>query len=103
MTFEELSRLVRREEATKQRLIARTSRLVNLYAFDVLEEMSAKDLAKRVLAKLGIKQDSDDPVAELETYLEGREAGNRARGDVRESGMDSADGGSLVDDYINGR
>ncbi|MHB8811689.1 MAG: hypothetical protein ACYDAE_00300 [Steroidobacteraceae bacterium] len=113
MTFEELMRNVRRDEAARQRILVRASRLVNLAAFDAAEmaEMSAKDLAKKVLQKLGIKPESDDPVKELETYLEGRDAGQRTKGVDRGgaervwrgSGIDGAEGGSLVDRYINGQ
>lgn len=98
-----VARFLRRDELRKQRILARVPRLgVNLYAIDAIEEMSAKDLAKRVLQKLGIKaDDTDDPIAALESYLEGHEAGDRARAGVRESGgMDSASG-SFMDRYLS--
>ena len=101
-TISDVARFVRKEEAQKQRLYQRSSRFVNLFAFDNIEELSARDLAKKVLAKLGIRQESDDPVRDLESYLEGREHGERERAGTRESaGMDAA-GGSFIDDYING-
>lgn len=97
-----VARFLRRDEVKRQRILARASRLgVNLYAIDAIEEMSAKDLAKHVLEKLGIKNDTDDPVAALESYLEGHDAGNRTRAGVRESGgMDSASG-SFMDRYLS--
>jgi hypothetical protein len=102
MNFQELSRKLHRDEARKHRLYTRSARLVNVFALDAVEEMTAEDLARRVLEKLGIKHDTDDPVSALESYLEGHDAGDRARRGVREhGGMDSASG-SFLDRYLSG-
>ena len=102
MNKSEIVAAVRRAEVRKQRLVQRLGPVLP-FAFDgdELAEMSGRQLARKVLAKLGIEYDTDDPVGALESYLEGHESMRRERS----GGMDAAhaaDGGSFLDSYLNG-
>jgi hypothetical protein len=72
-----IAKALRRDEATKQRLAVRVAPLG--YAFDGSEaEMSAREFAAKLLAKLGLKP-AHDPVAALDAYLTGLDIGARDR------------------------
>lgn len=99
MNNSEIIQAVRRAENRKQSLVQRLGRYLP-FAFDgdELAEMSAKQLARKALEKLGVKYDTDDPVRALLSYLEGREAGDR----MTAGGMDAAPrGGSFLDGYLD--
>lgn len=100
MNTAEIIRAVRLAEVRKARLVQRLAP-VTPFAFDgdELAEMSAKELARKVLAKLGIEYDTDDPVAALESYLEGHESA-RAQRSAGGSAHDSASG-SFLDSYLS--
>lgn len=104
MNTSEIIRAVRRAETRKARLCQRLGRAGLPFAFDAdeLAEMSAHDLAVRVLEKLGINHDTENPVSALMSYLEGRESVRAAGGDLKTgSAHDAADSGSFVDSYLN--
>ena len=102
MSKSEIIAAVRRAEVRKQRLVRRLGPVLpSAFDGDELAVMSARQLARKVLAKLGIEYDTDDPVAALESYLEGHESARRDRA----GGMDAAARGgteSFVDEYLNG-
>ncbi len=108
MNYDQLTRQIRCDELARQRLIQRAARHGCISANDAaeVEELSAKDLAKKILAKLGIRPESDNPVNELMSYFERREAGDRGGvpgNRLVGEGMDSADGGTssaLLDRYL---
>jgi hypothetical protein len=101
----EIIRAVRRSEHRKARLCQRLGRAGLGLAFDAdeLAEMSAHDLAVKVLEKLGINHETENPLSALMSYLDGRESVRDAGRDLLKSGgaRDAADSGSFVDQYLN--
>lgn len=100
------ARQIRKEEAARARIFAGAARYAPSFALDSEEatELSAKDLAVKVLRHLGLlERDAmppSDPVAALEAYFAGKkDVEDRAAG--RRSARDSSEG-SFLDSYING-
>jgi hypothetical protein len=109
MNTSEIIRAVRRAEIRKARLCQRLGRAGLPFAFDAdeLAEMSASELAIKVLEKLGLNHDTENPVSALMSYLEGRESARDAGRDLKAQGLkagsahDAAESGSFVDSYLN--
>jgi hypothetical protein len=102
VTNEEITRMVYKESATRVRLHQALER--EFGSFDCFG-MTAADIASFALKKFGLPA-SDDPVTALDSYLLGRQRGKDERGGERVwrgNGIDGAERGSLVDDYIQGR
>ena len=72
---DDLKRAVRHENALKGGLLARLARYG--FALDAAE-LSAEELAVAVLKKLGLRV-PDDPISALSSWLDGADAGARAR------------------------
>lgn len=98
---EDVARAVRREDATKRRLIARCASLPIGFAMDArVETMSSKELATVVLNKLGFATAGADPVLALDSFLAGRESALRGAQGRPGVGMDAAPAKSFVDKYL---
>jgi hypothetical protein len=116
----QVAKQFRRDEARKQRILARSPQLG--YALDAAEfaRMSSKELAERELKELGISAGDSDPEAILDAHHAGRKwardyqiPGNRLTGGNTIQGnngielkggsaSDAHEGGSFIDRYIVG-
>jgi hypothetical protein len=103
---DDVARAVRREHATKQRLVARCSRLPISFGMDASDvaAMSAKELAHAVLLKLGYDQ-VNDPILALNSWLDGKDSNSAGGHNARPfagmgAGMDAAATPQWLKDYL---